>query len=70
MAADQLFRLVDLAKRVFSGRNSAAMPAAPVRADKHAPLVQSNILEARVKLTSERTLRLDNKSLFDTVPFA
>jgi hypothetical protein len=32
-------------------------------------LVQSSILEATVELTSDKTLSLDNKSLFDAVPF-
>ena len=67
--ADRLFRLVDLVKRASSERNSAAMLAAPFLTDRRAPLVQSSILEARAELTSGETLPLDNKPLFDTVPW-
>ena len=44
--ADRLSRLADLMQREPSGRNSAAMLGAPLQADRRAPVVQSNILEA------------------------
>jgi len=41
-----------------------------VYVDRRVPPVQSNILEARAELISDKKLPSDNKSLFDTVPFA
>ena len=47
---------------------SAAMLAAPLQADRCAPVVPSSILEAKAELISDKTCPSDNKSLFDAVP--
>ena len=51
-----------------SEQDSDATLAVLLQMDRRVPSVQSNILAAKAELTSDKTLPLDNRSLFDTVP--
>ena len=58
------YPVADLVQPASAGRNIVAIPAAPIRADRHGALVASNRLAAKAELI------FNNSLLFHTVLFS